>query len=154
MPQATEQKVQVLRVSAAAASLNGRTDTASASLAPPKPRAPRLEAARPAPVILMKPRRLSSMGQALPILARLLWGRSLLSGIETYRRLTVWGRGCKPVEGAPAPRPMPVRWLCCKTHRPPSRWVQCEGRERAMSDFKGRHFEGEVVLWAVRCCRY
>ena len=24
-----------------------------------------------------------------------------------------------------------------------------------MSDFKGRHFEGEIVLWAVRCyCRY
>ncbi len=37
--------------------------------------------------------------------------------------------------------------LCCKTRRPPSSWVQCEGRERAMSDFKGRHFEGEVVLW-------
>ena len=26
---------------------------------------------------------------------------------------------------------------------------------RAMSDFKGRHFEGEIVLWAVRWyCRY
>ena len=25
----------------------------------------------------------------------------------------------------------------------------------AMSDFKGRHFEGEIVLWAVRWyCRY
>ena len=24
-----------------------------------------------------------------------------------------------------------------------------------MSDFKGRHFGGEIVLWAVRCyCRY
>jgi transposase-like protein len=24
-----------------------------------------------------------------------------------------------------------------------------------MSDFKGRHFEGEIVLWAVQCyCRY
>jgi hypothetical protein len=22
-----------------------------------------------------------------------------------------------------------------------------------MSDFKGRHFEGEIVLWAVRCYR-
>src|SRR5208282_2623021 len=48
-----------------------------------------------------------------------------------------------------------IKGLCCKTHSPPSRWVQCEGRERAMSDFKGRHFEGEVVLWAVRWyCRY
>src|SRR5215212_2336350 len=30
------------------------------------------------------------------------------------------------------------------------------GREgRAVSDFKGRHFEGEIVLWAVRWyCRY
>ena len=27
--------------------------------------------------------------------------------------------------------------------------------ERVMSDFKGRHFEGEIVLWAVRWyCRY
>jgi transposase-like protein len=27
--------------------------------------------------------------------------------------------------------------------------------ERAVSDFKGRHFGGEIVLWAVRwCCRY
>ena len=24
-----------------------------------------------------------------------------------------------------------------------------------MSDFKGRHFRGEIVLWVVRCyCRY
>ena len=29
------------------------------------------------------------------------------------------------------------------------------GRARSLSDFKGRHFEGEIVLWAVRwCCRY
>ncbi len=29
------------------------------------------------------------------------------------------------------------------------------GSGRAMSDFKGRHFEGEIVLWAVRWyCRY
>ena len=29
------------------------------------------------------------------------------------------------------------------------------GSSRAMSDFKGRHFEGEIVLWAVRWyCRY
>jgi len=26
----------------------------------------------------------------------------------------------------------------------------CARGERAMSDFKGRHFEGESVLWAVR----
>jgi len=27
--------------------------------------------------------------------------------------------------------------------------------KRVMSDFKGRHFEGEIVLWAVRWyCRY
>jgi hypothetical protein len=30
-----------------------------------------------------------------------------------------------------------------------------EGGGRAMSEFKGRHFEGEIVLWAVRWyCRY
>ena len=30
-----------------------------------------------------------------------------------------------------------------------------EGEGRAVSDFKGRHFEGEIVLWAVRWyCRY
>jgi IS6 family transposase len=30
-----------------------------------------------------------------------------------------------------------------------------EGGGRAVSDFKGRHFEGEIVLWAVRWyCRY
>ena len=29
------------------------------------------------------------------------------------------------------------------------------GEVRAVSDFKGRHFEGEIVLWAVRWyCRY
>jgi len=29
------------------------------------------------------------------------------------------------------------------------------GEGRAVSDFKGRHFEGEIVLWAVRWyCRY
>src|SRR4051812_9673558 len=29
------------------------------------------------------------------------------------------------------------------------------GRSRTMSDFRGRHFEGEIVLWAVRWyCRY
>ena len=30
-----------------------------------------------------------------------------------------------------------------------------QGSDRVMSDFKGRHFEGEIVLWAVRWyCRY
>jgi len=37
-------------------------------------------------------------------------------------------------------------------------WVgmgRARERKRAMSDFKGRHFEGEIVLWAVRWyCRY
>ena len=46
--------------------------------------------------------------------------------------------------------------LCCKI-RPESvnclRWLERGGRR--MSDFKGRHFGGEIVLWAVRCyCRY
>ena len=30
-----------------------------------------------------------------------------------------------------------------------------DGRCGPVSDFKGRHFEGEIVLWAVRWyCRY
>ena len=49
-----------------------------------------------------------------------------------------------------------LRWLCCKI-RPESvnclRWLEQGGRR--MSDFKGRHFGGEIVLWAVRWyCRY
>jgi transposase-like protein len=48
-----------------------------------------------------------------------------------------------------------VRGLCCKPRRPSSGWVLREGEGRAMSEFKGRHFEGEIVLWAVRWyCRY
>ena len=35
--------------------------------------------------------------------------------------------------------------LCCKIWRCPSGWVPCKG-DRIMSDFKGRHFEGETVL--------
>jgi transposase, IS6 family len=32
---------------------------------------------------------------------------------------------------------------------------EVQGEGRAVSDFKGRHFEGEIVLWAVRWyCRY
>jgi hypothetical protein len=53
--------VQVLRVSVVAVSLKGRIEAATASPAAPKPSAPRLEAAKPAPVSLMKPRRLSSI---------------------------------------------------------------------------------------------
>ena len=34
-------------------------------------------------------------------------------------------------------------------------WFLAREEGRAMSDFKGRHFEGEIVLWAVRWyCRY
>jgi transposase-like protein len=34
-------------------------------------------------------------------------------------------------------------------------WSEARGEGRAVSDFKGRHFEGEIVLWAVRWyCRY
>ena len=41
-----------------------------------------------------------------------------------------------------------------QTHRLPGLVGPRRG-ERAVSDFKGRHFEGEVVLWAVRWyCRY
>src|ERR1700682_2910450 len=61
MPQATEQKVQVLRVSVVAVSLNGRTEAARASPAKPKPRAPMLDAARPAPVSLISPRRVRTI---------------------------------------------------------------------------------------------
>lgn len=44
--------------------------------------------------------------------------------------------------------------LCCKPCRRLAELVFCEGGN-AMSDFKGRHFEGEIVLWAVRWyCRY
>ena len=33
--------------------------------------------------------------------------------------------------------------------------VSVQGSVRIMSDFKGRHFEGETVLWAVRWyCQY
>src|SRR5271169_631042 len=43
--------------------------------------------------------------------------------------------------------------LCCKPRRSGGMRFGREGR--AVSDFKGRHFEGEIVLWAVRWyCRY
>ena len=46
------------------------------------------------------------------------------------------------------------RWLCCKVGRQAAEWLEV-GRSQAVSDFKGRHFEGEIVLWAVRWyCRY
>ena len=46
-------------------------------------------------------------------------------------------------------------WLCCKPCHRLSGWGVREEGDRAMSEFKGRHFEGEIVLWAVRWyCRY
>src|SRR5690606_2014588 len=60
-PQLTEQYGQVFRVSVVRDSLNGRTDAASASPAVPKPSAPTLDAASPAPLSFAKPRRLSSI---------------------------------------------------------------------------------------------
>src|ERR1700722_13695768 len=72
MPQATEQYVHVLRVSLVADSLNGRTDAARASPAPPNPRAPILDAASAAPLSFTKPRRLSSINPISPI-RRVRW---------------------------------------------------------------------------------
>lgn len=44
--------------------------------------------------------------------------------------------------------------LCCKVCRQAAEWLDAVGSQ-AVSDFKGRHFEGEIVLWAVRWyCRY
>ncbi len=45
--------------------------------------------------------------------------------------------------------------LCCKLLVDRSWVIQQDRREEIMSDFKGRHFRGEIVLWAVRWyCRY
>lgn len=45
-------------------------------------------------------------------------------------------------------------WLYCKVGWVVAEWLDTGGSQ-AMSDFKGRHFEGEIVLWAVRWyCRY
>ena len=45
--------------------------------------------------------------------------------------------------------------LCCQLLCRPAGWIWNEGEHSAVSDFKGRHFEGEIVLWAVRWyCRY
>ena len=44
--------------------------------------------------------------------------------------------------------------LCCKVVGA-LRWKPRAKGGRAVSDFKGRHFRGEIVLWAVRWyCRY
>ncbi|WP_199235339.1 ATP-binding cassette domain-containing protein, partial [Azospirillum sp. TSA6c] len=44
--------------------------------------------------------------------------------------------------------------LCCKVGRQAAEWLDAVGSQ-AVSDFKGRHFEGEIVLRAVRWyCRY
>ena len=75
--------------------------------------------------------------------------------VET-RRIGV-GAGCGMQASAAFERGNLLVLLRALLQNPPSsvEMVQCEGRERAMSDFKGRHFEGEVVLWAVRWyCRY
>ncbi len=55
-PQATEQYGHVLRVSRICASLNGRTAAAMAGSRPPKPSAPSVPPARPAPAPLSRPR--------------------------------------------------------------------------------------------------
>lgn len=39
--------------------------------------------------------------------------------------------------------------LYCKPRRFSAGWGMSDGGW-AVSDFKGRHFEGEIVLWAVR----
>ena len=40
-----------------------------------------------------------------------------------------------------------ILWLCCKVRCLSSGWVLGGCGNQAMSDFKGRHFEGEIVLW-------
>src|SRR3546814_1246807 len=45
--------------------------------------------------------------------------------------------------------------LCCKLCHGFQDWAHVLSRSVAMNDFKGRHFTGEVILWAVRWyCRY
>src|SRR5215813_1863415 len=61
MPQATEQYVQVLRVSVVLVSLNGRMAAAQACSTSPKPSAPSVVAARPALAPAMNWRRESSI---------------------------------------------------------------------------------------------
>ncbi|CAO3360555.1 Transposase and inactivated derivatives-like protein [Azospirillum melinis] len=44
--------------------------------------------------------------------------------------------------------------LCCKVFLHAAEWLEVQ-RSQAVSDFKGRHFECEIVLRAVRrYCRY
>ena len=55
-------------------------------------------------------------------------------------------------KGSPE-RQMLCMTLCCKASGT-LRW-KARARGRVVSDFKGRHFGGEIVLWAVRWyCRY
>ena len=66
--------------------------------------------------------------------------------------------GCLSIAGAPLDHRLyhfPLAfWLCCKALGA-RRWKARSKGDRAVSDFKGRHFEGEIVLWAVRWyCRY
>ena len=45
--------------------------------------------------------------------------------------------------------------LCCKVRVIGELFALGDARGWRMNDFKGRHFEGEIVLWAVRWyCRY
>ena len=43
-----------------------------------------------------------------------------------------------------------VRGLCCKVRVIGELFALDDARGWRMNDFKGRHFEGEIVLWAVR----
>ena len=48
-----------------------------------------------------------------------------------------------------------LTWLCYKVRVIGEPCALDEARGWRMNDFKGRHFEGEIVLWAVRWdCRY
>ena len=48
-----------------------------------------------------------------------------------------------------------LRGLCCKVRVIGELFALGDARGWRMNDFKGRHFEGEIVLWAVRWyCRY
>ena len=43
-----------------------------------------------------------------------------------------------------------IKWLCCKVRVIGELFALDDARGWRMNDFKGRHFEGEIVLWAVR----
>src|SRR3954465_11338135 len=93
MPQATEQYVQVLRVSVARVSLKGRTAAACAVPDSPNPSMPMPDMAMPRPVNLMNSRRVSAIGVLRGNLAR-----SAAPGEAGYIARQAPSRGC------PAPR--------------------------------------------------